>query len=122
MNEQISTVGELGKNAEKVLLFLRERGAMNKSNLRELISNVQTYDRILTELENMELLRTTETTSGPKVITVELTQKGKEVAEMLYKIQLMLVTGIPMALEKDSSSHRPHNRGVAKFPFQDFQK
>lgn len=117
MQEETSTIAELGKNAEKILLFLRQYGPVNKSDLREIISNVQTYSRTLTELENMKLLKSEETTSGPKVITIKLTQKGKEVAEMLYKIQLMLVTGIPMALGEDSSSHNPHKRGLRKSPF-----
>ncbi len=73
----------LGKHASTVLIFLLERGKIKKTDLKEVISNPQTYDRMVKELKNVGFVEVREKVIGRRVLFVSLTPKGRAVAEQL---------------------------------------
>jgi DNA-binding MarR family transcriptional regulator len=80
-------ITELGKHASLVLDFILERGEIKKTELKTIISNPQTYGRIVSKLEAKGFILVKETVMGRRVVLISLTPKGRAVAEQLKRTE-----------------------------------
>ena len=76
------------KHALKVLLVLRERQALNKTELLEAIaSGAGSVQTRIDDLESADLVRVEEETVRPFRKMVSLTEKGKDIADLVADIR-----------------------------------
>ena len=78
------------RHGNKILLFPLERGEIKKTDLLEIMRSPDSLSRSLQALQNFKLIKMETKIIGRKVITIKLTNLGKEVAEQLKKIDDIL--------------------------------
>jgi DNA-binding MarR family transcriptional regulator len=76
----------LSNHRQLILLFLYEHGKINKSELGEAITSPPILNRELEKMELDGLLTITESRIGRRTYRVELTPKGRAVAEQIRRI------------------------------------
>jgi len=76
----------LSNHRQLILLFLYEHGKINKSELGEAITSPPILNRELEKMELDGLLTITESRIGRRTYKVELTPKGRAVAEQIRRI------------------------------------
>lgn len=75
------------RHATKVLLYLLENGQIKKTDLLDVISSSDSLSKSLRDMEAEKLINISVKIIGRKVIFIELTEKGREVAEQLRKAE-----------------------------------
>jgi predicted transcriptional regulator len=78
------------RHGNKILLFILEKGEIKKTDLLEVLSSSDSLSRSLQALKSFKLIEMQTKIIGRKVITIKLTNLGKEVAEQLKKIDDIL--------------------------------
>ena len=73
------------RHGNRILLFILEKGEIKKTDLLEVLSSSDSLSRSLQALQNFKLIEMQTKIIGRKVITIKLTDLGKEVAEQLKK-------------------------------------
>ncbi len=73
------------RHGNKILLFILENGEIKKTDLLEVLSSSDSLSRSLQALQNFKLIKIETKVIGRKVITIKLTDLGKEVAKQLKK-------------------------------------
>ena len=73
------------RHGNRILLFILEKGEIKKTDLLEILSSSDSLSRSLQALQNFKLIEMQTKIIGRKVITIKLTDLGKEVAEQLKK-------------------------------------
>ena len=73
------------RHGNKILLFMLEKGEIKKTDLLEVLSSSDSLSRSLQALQNFKLIKIETKVIGRKVITIKLTDLGKEVAKQLKK-------------------------------------
>ena len=75
------------RHATVVLLYLLEKGQIKKTDLLDVISSSDSLSKSLRDMEAENLIKISVKIIGRKVIFIELTPKGRQVAEQLKKAQ-----------------------------------
>ena len=73
------------RHGNKILLYILKNGEIKKTDLLEVLSSSDSLSRSLQALQNFKLIRMETKIIGRKVITIKLTDLGKEVAKQLKK-------------------------------------
>ena len=75
------------RHANRILLYLLEKGHIKKTDLLEVISSSDSLSKSLRKMEEEGLIVIVTKIIGRKMIFIELTQKGIKVAEQLKKAE-----------------------------------
>ena len=73
------------RHGNKILLYILKNGEIKKTDLLEVLSSSDSLSRSLQALQNFKLIKMETKIIGRKVITIKLTDLGKEVAKQLKK-------------------------------------
>jgi DNA-binding MarR family transcriptional regulator len=74
------------KYATTILLYLLDNGSSKKTDLQQ-VSTMHTIDKLLPLLENSGLISIEEQRLGRRIYAIQLTDKGKRIAEGLKKAE-----------------------------------
>ena len=77
----------LSNHRQLVLSFLLEHGTVNKSEIGYVITSPPILSRVLESMESDGLITIKESKIGRKTYKVELTDKGRAIAEQLKKVE-----------------------------------
>jgi len=77
----------LSNHRQLVLSFLLEHGTVNKSEIGHVITSPPILSRVLESMESDGLITIKESKIGRKTYKVELTAKGRAIAEQLKKVE-----------------------------------
>ena len=77
----------LSNHRQLVLSFLLEHGTVNKSEIGHVITSPPILSRVLESMESDGLITIKESKIGRKTYKVELTDKGRAIAEQLKKVE-----------------------------------
>ena len=86
--------------AKDILLALLERGRIPMSYLRDVVISYQTITKLIEAFKNEGLVTVTEVKEPRRVLYVELTQKGKQVALHLKDAEAVIKGEVSQALER----------------------
>ena len=73
------------RHGNKILLYILKNGEIKKTDLLEVLSSSDSLSRSLQALQNFKLIKMETKIIGRKVITIKLTDLGKEVAKQLKR-------------------------------------
>ena len=94
------------RHSNTILLYLLSRGKIKKTDLLQVISSSDSLSKSLREREEEGLIRVSTQIIGRKVIFIELTEKGRLVAEELKKADEIAKSTTLEIIEKD---HKQEN-------------
>ncbi len=94
------------RHSNTILLYLLSRGKIKKTDLLQVISSSDSLSKSLREMEEEGLIRVSTQIIGRKVIFIELTEKGRLVAEELKKADEIAKSTTLEIIEKD---HKQEN-------------
>ncbi len=78
------------RHSSRVLLFLLENGKIKKTELLGVISSSDSLSGSLRKMEEENLIKVETKIIGRKTIFIDLTKRGREVAEQLKRAELVL--------------------------------
>ncbi len=100
------------RHANKILIFLLERGEIKKTDLLEVVSSSDSLSKSLRDLEEAGLIVSDVLSIGRKVITLRLTPKGEEVARGLLLVKEVIISESP---ELNQALAKLHEKDVKEW-------